>query len=435
LKTSLFTVGVTDVSIGDEHTCAIRNGAAYCWGSNVYGQLGGGDCHDYSEGAAEEGEYCRIPALVSGLENYVTAIAAGEDFSCAVQSGTAKCWGRNDYGQLGDGTTTSRPAPGNVCAPGQTDCNSHPLEDVEAIGAGGYYYLPMDGFACAQVSSGGVSGVKCWGHNSVGQLGATSGQTCGTNACSRTPINVTDLQSGVTGIAVGSSHACATTSASVTEGVRCWGGNQTGQLGDWTATNRPTPVNVVCDLTVVTPCDGGLLSGVATVAAGYYHTCAGMTDGAVTCWGFDLYGQLGDGIRRSAASTPPTEHVNSVSPVFALVDTDRDGCTDNAELGSDPTKGGLRDPNNYWDYFNPTGDGQNRADDIAAVRARNPSSGGEGSEFGDPFIKPTSASSYHTNFDRQGDDVIPSPDGRIIITDIVPGSPIYAQYFHDCGWH
>jgi alpha-tubulin suppressor-like RCC1 family protein len=120
-----------------------------------------------------------------------------------------------------------------------------------------------------------VGGVKCWGSNASGQLGNN------TTTERYRPVNVTGLASGVTQVAAGGAHTCALMTGGA---VKCWGGNYGGELGDGTTTNRLVPVDVA-----------GLPGGVTQVAAGGAHTCALMTGGAVKCWGGNYGGELGDG--------------------------------------------------------------------------------------------------------------------------------------------
>jgi len=239
--------GVSAIAAGSNHTCALTaGGGVKCWGNNWDGQLGDGTTIER-----------HAPVNVSGLASGVNAIASGKDHTCALTAGGGvKCWGYNSNGQLGDGTTIDRLTPVGV---------SGLASGVSAIAAGGHH-------TCARTTGGGV---KCWGYNSNGQLGD------GTNIDRYTPVDVSGLASGVSAIAAGQSHTCART---VGGGVKCWGNNFQGQLGDGTTIDRHTPVDV-----------SGLASGVSAIAAGEIHTCARTTGGGVKCWGSNGYGQLGDG--------------------------------------------------------------------------------------------------------------------------------------------
>lgn len=150
-----------------------------------------------------------------------------------------KCWGRNGFGQLGDGTQMDRSIPVDVVG-----LNS----GVQAIAAG-------DGHTCALISSGGV---KCWGWNTYGQLGDGTQTDRGVGLF--VPVDAVGLRSGVNAIATGGRHTCVLTTSDKgsaaqsttadkpgTEGfgVKCWGDNAHGQLGDGTRTVRPTPEDVL----------------------------------------------------------------------------------------------------------------------------------------------------------------------------------------------
>lgn len=240
--------GATAIAAGLNHTCAlVSGGSVRCWGRNDYGQLG--------DGSAVTRRL--IPVTVSGLSG-ATSIVAGDIHTCAlVSGGTVRCWGNNSSGQLGDGTTIDR----------LTSVAVNGLSGATAITAGGFH-------TCALVSRGTV---RCWGANSSGQLGD------GTQAFGITTnltLSVVSTISGAIAIAAGGNHTCALISIGE---VRCWGKNDYGQLGDGTQMYRLTPVAVYG------------LSGATAISAGDQHTCALMSSGSVRCWGYNDRGQLGAG--------------------------------------------------------------------------------------------------------------------------------------------
>ena len=251
------------ITAGRNHTCALLStGAVKCWGSNSNGQLGDGSTTDR-----------HTPTPVTGLPSGVTAITTGRNHTCALRAtGAVECWGYNFEGRLGDGSTTDRHTPTPV-----TGLSS----DVTAITAGTRH-------TCALLGTGAVT---CWGDNNVGQLG--NGNT--TNQLTPTPV--TGLSSDVTAITAGTEHTCALLA---TGALTCWGNNASGQLGDSSTTDQLTPTPVT-----------GLSSDVTAISAGHHHTCALLATGAVHCWGYNAYGQLGDNTTANRLTPTPVTGLSS----------------------------------------------------------------------------------------------------------------------------
>ena len=258
---------VTNITAGQSHTCAVlSDGTAACWGDNDYGQLGNGTNNNSNTPVAVTG------GALTGKA--VTSITAGQYHTCAVLSdGTAACWGYNNFGQLGNGTTTNSNTPVAVTGGALTG------KAVTSITAG-------DAHTCAVLSDGTAA---CWGWNDFGQLGN------GTNTDSNTPVAVTGgalAGKTVTNITAVGNHMCAVLSDGT---AACWGWNGSGQLGNGTNTDSNTPVAVT----------SGALAGkaVTSITAGDAHSCAVLSDGTAACWGYNGYGQVGNGT--NTISNPP----------------------------------------------------------------------------------------------------------------------------------
>jgi alpha-tubulin suppressor-like RCC1 family protein len=235
----------------------MNNGAVKCWGYNAFGELGNGTTSSSS-----------TPVNVTGLSSGVNVVKAGEYHTCALTAaGGVKCWGQNSSGQLGNAATL--PA-----APSLTPVNVSGLTSgVAALSAGGLH-------TCALTTGGGL---KCWGDNTYGQLG--NGATLPAPPSS-SPVNVSGLTSGMNAISGGSRHTCALTTGNA---AKCWGWNAYGQLGNGTTGLSSFPVNV-----------SGLSSSVNIIRAGYYDSCALLTSGGLRCWGDNQFGELGDGTYNNA---------------------------------------------------------------------------------------------------------------------------------------
>jgi alpha-tubulin suppressor-like RCC1 family protein len=297
------------ISAGEDHACALlSNGSIKCWGDNFFAQLGTGH-------AQSGGEPKTTPVTVTVIKNAV-AISAGNWFTCALLSnGSVGCWGDNEHGELGDGTTISSLSAVMV----------NGISNAIAISAA------KDGwYACALLSNGNV---KCWGDNYYGQLG--NGKRSPEESYSSTPVTVIGLSNAVA-ISAGSAHTCAL----ISDGsIKCWGDNWRGQLGDGKSypeenySSTPVTVSGITNAVAISAgsshtcallsngnvkCWGdntehqlayenfytdynstpvtikGITNAVA-IAAGEAHTCALISDGSMKCWGFNGYGQLGDG--------------------------------------------------------------------------------------------------------------------------------------------
>jgi alpha-tubulin suppressor-like RCC1 family protein len=242
---------VSHVALGYATSCArLQSGQTTCWGDASYGQLGTG-LYEYSA------ETRTVEGINDGF-----LLAAGGNFSCALLKFVSiRCWGGNEYGQLGDGTTNTASLP-------QSLRSNDEFIDLATGSA----------HACAIVVDGTV---RCWGHNNYGQLGNEATED------SNTPV-IAAVQS-VVDISLGQSHSCALLQDG---GGACWGRNDDGQLGSGNTASSGMPLRVA-DLTTA-----------IEVHAGGNHTCALLQDTTVVCWGRNQQGQLGIGDTGPGLSTP-----------------------------------------------------------------------------------------------------------------------------------
>ena len=237
------------ISGGSNYNCALQRaeGSVLCWGDGamIAGPLGGP---------------VRNPTGMPGLSNIV-ALGSGFSHQCVLDSaGQVLCWGNNIYGAVGHPDTSLRAinAPYTV--------NGIAGAAIEVFGA------PYGDHSCAINTS---FTAYCWGRNQRGQLGAGRPATVST-----VPVAIADLGFAAT-LALGGEHTCAIT---LSGGARCWGRNREGQLGNGANNDSPAVVDVL-----------GLSANTRAIAAGYFHSCAVVSDGRVKCWGSNEYGELGNG--------------------------------------------------------------------------------------------------------------------------------------------
>ena len=276
--TSILTA--TSLTAGSYHTCAIHDGALKCWGSNQKGELGNGS----SDSGANS-----IPVQVTGLTSGVSAIAAGSYHTCAIDNdkNVVKCWGDNYYQYKEDALNgeminlskvtsnipvTIRNLPAfNISTIAAARNNTYVIKEGSLIGWDSYTFNRYE--------------LQILRHNTIGYV----------------PYwGVRGLSSGVSAVAAGEAHTCAIHNGA----LKCWGSNMSGQLGIETQTDSygNETISTSADAPVQVT---GLTSCVSAVAAGEAHTCA-IHNNVVKCWGYNVFGQMGDG------STPATR--SSLTP-------------------------------------------------------------------------------------------------------------------------
>jgi alpha-tubulin suppressor-like RCC1 family protein len=282
----------TQVVTGGDHTCALLdNGFVRCWGRNNYGQLGYGSTDNVGDGEAVSSQ-----GYVT-LGGRATKIAAGGHHTCALlTTGKVRCWGRNNYGQLGLGHTNPIGDTETVWTAGDVSVGGL----VKDIVAGGFH-------TCALLTTGKV---RCWGYNAYGQLGLGNTTVMGDNEVPST-VSEVDVGGLVKQLSAGSLYTCALLETGT---VRCWGYGWYGQLGypGRTGSNyvgdNETPASVG-DINVGEPVLQIVASKNDDANSGEDHTCALLSSGNIKCWGLNNHGQLGYG-NTTNLSQPPASTVD-----------------------------------------------------------------------------------------------------------------------------
>ena len=238
------------VSAGSDYTCGVTTGdLAYCWGMNNLGQLGNGTTDNTA-----------TPVAVSGGLRF-RQVEAGGGHACGVTtSDKAYCWGWNNLGQLGNGTSLNRSTPVAVSG-------GHSFRQVSA----GQFH------SCGVATDGRA---WCWGYNKQGQLGDGS-----TFKRRQKPVQV-DLAGDFRVVSAGALHSCGVTTANR---AFCWGDGSSGQIGDNNTVTRRTPRAVAGTLRFLE-----VIAGETQRSAGYF-SCGVTTDNRAFCWGGNFDGELGDG--------------------------------------------------------------------------------------------------------------------------------------------
>jgi len=274
----------------------LTDGTVRVWGQSTVGSLGDGQWNSPNVSVAT------TATVLSGVKQLFGSPFGGASYCYVNNTTDVLCWGYNEYGQLGDGTTNARYTPvtvsSNATAASIGNGSTCLLENDRSVRCAGlnssgqlgrgtttnattFADISVSNQAFVEVAAGASTVcarrddnlLYCWGSNAYGQIG---NGTSGTNVL--TPVSL-DL-SGVVELAAGESHFCGRKADGT---VWCWGRNFSGQLGDGTTTNRTTAVKVTGISTAV------------EIAASYGTTCARLADETVKCWGMDSYGQTGSG--------------------------------------------------------------------------------------------------------------------------------------------
>ncbi|CAM9758764.1 unnamed protein product [Ectocarpus fasciculatus] len=279
------------MSGGYQHSCVVTADATVkCFGYNKNGELGLGDTESRGDESGEMGDL--LPDVDLGTGAVATAVSAGWQHSCALlEGGSVKCWGRNDWGQLGKGDFLDRGDDPSTMGNNLTtvDLGTAPSGNGTAVAVA---ITTGQQFTCVLVEGGGV---KCFGRNDEGQCGRGNlDSNVGSNGLEDMGDNLpyVDLGTGVEAISV-SSGTASTCAALLGGGVKCWGGNSYGGLGVGDSYNVGDEADDMGDN--VQEVDLGTGEIGYYVAYGLRHVCAILVGGNVKCWGDNRSGQLGLG--------------------------------------------------------------------------------------------------------------------------------------------
>jgi alpha-tubulin suppressor-like RCC1 family protein len=261
----------------------------------------------------------------------VTSVSHNSSFGCGLKSdGTVWCWGNNSYGSLGNGDTTV--ASSNYPLEVVTAVAGPALTGITAIQVADYGYN-----ACAVGASGAV---YCWGYGTYGELGNGSKN----NSFFAVPV-VDASNTPVTGfaqVAVDYYHACG---LKTDKTVWCWGDNQWGEIGNAMMASSSSPVVNPVQVT-------GVFSTATSIMTAYVSgsvSCAGTDDGGVSCWGYDSYGDLGDGMMSGMALSP--------TPVKTASATALTGVSQVVNWRSQTDVCALKTDGSLWCWGNSAGSG------------------------------------------------------------------------------
>lgn len=294
------------IAVGGYHVCArlegADNGKIKCWGSNQHGQLGQQDPIAHGNEPGEMG--VNLPPVNLGTGLSVVDISAGQHFNCARLIDAAgadagiKCWGRNQYGQLGNNLGGAWGTQG--VGPGTMGDDLPFLNPGLAAGEHVLEIVTGEVHGCLRVDTGVV---KCWGtnYNGVPGQGTSHGASSPTTELAYVNPVVVPLGTGLKAVglsASGGRHTCARlVDGANAHFLKCWGRNNAGQLGVGDNNDRGDGPNEMGN--ALPAIDLGTGRHAVQVSTSAYNTCALLDNNDVKCWGNNGYGQLGRGVAGS----------------------------------------------------------------------------------------------------------------------------------------
>lgn len=288
-----------DVAAGGQHTCGLSGaGKVYCWGQGSSGQLGAGAV-----------ESSPLPLEVLSLDSIVE-ISAGGDHSCALRAdGRGFCWGSGESGQLGSGALTSS--------------SSALAVDLSALRSKGSLKQAALGASHSCAVSAGAK-VYCWGDGAQGRLG--NGGATSRLAPAEISLRAQDLGAQFVAVGAGTDHSCGLAASGE---IFCWGRNNFGQLGVGGFVDSLTPQKISTS-------EIADFSGFKALSVGGFHACALDARGQVHCWGYGIYGQIGDGTNsnRTRPTLVNTEDLAQWSGFTDLGAGDLHSCAVSADGGA-----------------------------------------------------------------------------------------------------
>lgn len=298
---------VKEVAAGGEFTCALlTNDTVRCWGRSQYGQLGQGNTISVGDGSGE------MPPSEVPLGGAASMLVAGEAHACVRVSSNVRCWGYGAFGNLGNGQNVSI----------GDDVGEMPPADVP-LGGPAKFLSAGTNHNCAIYGSNGA--VKCWGSGAEGRLGSGSNSSIGDVSGAIPDVN---LGGSAKSVHCGESHTCAI----LTNGsVRCWGRGVEGQLG------YENGINIGDNPGEMPPPDVKLTGNVSQLSLGSRFTCALFSDGSVRCWGLGASGQLGSGSTANIGTTPgdmppqPVQLTSITKPLVTSTTTTTAGSTTSSQ--------------------------------------------------------------------------------------------------------